>query len=115
MKKSTKIFVIALLVNIVFFYLVPYIIVDTGSAMTVMLIVLPLSCLITALIYGALNSFQLIYPLSIALVFIPTIWLHYNESAWVYIFAYGIIALIGNLLGACYYKYKHKMSDNIEH
>ena len=113
MKKSIKSIIIFLFINIALFYILPLFIVDTGSAIIVLLGILPLCCLFVAVIYGCLNSFHLTYPLLIALVFAPTIWIFFNESAWVYIPAYGIIALIGNLIGAGIYKYRsHKMQGD---
>ena len=106
MKKSVKSIIIFLLINIALFYILPPLIVDTGSAMIVLLAILPLSCLLVAVIYGCLNSFHISYPLLVALAFTPTIWIFFNESAWVYIPTYGAIALIGNLIGAGIYKYR---------
>ena len=107
MKKSVKSIIIFLLIHIAIFYILPSLIMDTGSAMIVVLAVLPLSCLLAAVIYGSLNSFHISYPLLVALVFTPTIWIFFNESAWVYIPAYGAIALIGNLIGAGIYKFRN--------
>ena len=112
MKKSVKSIIIFLLINISFFYIFPLLIVDTGSAMFVLLTILPLSCLFVAVIYGSLNSFHISYPLLVALAFTPTIWIYFNESAWGYIPAYGAIALIGNLIGAGIYKYRNPKTQN---
>ena len=107
MKKSVKSTIIFLLINIVIFYVRPSLIVDTGSAMIVLLAILPLSSLFVAVIYGSLNSFHISYPLLVTLAFTPTIWIYFNESAWVYIPAYGALALIGNLIGAGIYKFRN--------
>ena len=107
MKKSIKSTIIFLLINIALFYILPLLIMDTGSAIMVLLVILPLSCLFVAIIYGSLNSFHLAYPLLVALAFTLTFWIFFNESAWEYIPAYGVIALIGNLIGADIYKYRN--------
>lgn len=112
MKKSIKSLAMFLLINIVLFYILPLLITDTGSAMSVLLVILPLSCLFVAVIYGSLNSFYIAYPLLVALAFIPTIWIFFNESAWVYIPVYGGIALIGNLIGAGVYKYRSSKTQD---
>ena len=112
MKKSVKSIIIFLLINIALFYILPPLIVDTGSAMIVLLAMLPLSCLLVAVIYGCLNSFHISYPILVALAFTPTIWIYFNESAWVYIPAYGAIALIGNLIGAGLYKYRNHKTQS---
>ncbi|HBI71561.1 MAG TPA: hypothetical protein DDY59_00010 [Lachnospiraceae bacterium] len=56
---------------------------DTGSAMAVMLMFI---------------------PVIIALLFFPTIFIFYNSTAWVYIIAYGVIAAIGNFIGKLFFK-----------
>lgn len=81
------------------FYIVPMLIKDTGSGMFILLIVIPLITLITSLIYGLRNAVDFIYPLIVAILFIPTLFIYYNISAWVYIIAYSLIALIGEILG----------------
>ena len=80
---------------------------DTGSTIIVLLVILSLSCLFVAGIYGSLDSFHIAYPLLVALVFTPTIRMFLNVSAWVDIPAYGAIAPIGNLIGAGIYKYRN--------
>lgn len=81
------------------FYLVPILIKDTGSGMTILLIVIPLITLITSLIYGLRNTFDFVYPLIVAILFIPTLFIYYNTSAWIYIIVYSVIAVIGELIG----------------
>ncbi len=95
-----------LLVNIVAFYLLPMVIQDTGSAMFVLLVAIPLICFTTAIVFGVKNSFNWIYPLAVALLFMPTIFIYYNESAAFYLAVYGIIALLGSLIGKIFYKLK---------
>ncbi|MFI3292621.1 MAG: hypothetical protein SNI70_03775 [Rikenellaceae bacterium] len=95
-----------LMVNIMAFYLLPIVIKDTGSAMAVMLLGIPLICLLTAIIYGVKNSFNFMYPIIVAILFAPTISIFYNSTASVYIIGYGVIALIGNFVGALFYKMK---------
>jgi len=87
------------LIILIAFYLVPIRITDTGSGMAILLIVIPLIALITSLIYGLRNTFDFIYPLVVAIMFIPTLFIYYNASAWIYIISYSLIALIGELLG----------------
>ena len=81
------------------FYLIPILIQNTGSGMFILLIVIPLITLITSIIYGLRNVFDFIYPLIVAILFIPTLFIYYNASAWTYILVYSMIAVIGELLG----------------
>ena len=80
------------------FYLIPILIQDTGSGMFILLIVIPLITLITSIIYGLRNVFDFIYPLIVAILFIPTLFIYYNASAWTYILVYSMNAVIGELL-----------------
>ena len=98
MEKLKKNWIYYLIIFIAF-YIVPMLIKDTGSAMFILLIVIPLITLITSLVYGLRNTFDFIYPLVIAILFVPTLFIYYNTSAWVYIISYSIIAVIGELLG----------------
>ncbi|MEG2698796.1 MAG: hypothetical protein RR951_07695 [Ruthenibacterium sp.] len=95
-----------LLFNIMAFYLLPMIIQDTGSAMFVLLVAIPFICFAAAIVFGIFNAFNWMYPLSVALLFVPTIFIYYNESAAFYITVYGIIAFLGNLIGLIFYKLK---------
>ncbi|WP_270467589.1 hypothetical protein [Catenibacterium mitsuokai] len=81
------------------FYLIPILIQDTGSGMFILLIVIPLITLITSISYGLRNVFDFIYPLIVAILFIPTLFIYYNASVWTYILVYSMNAVIGELLG----------------
>ena len=89
-----------LIVIILAFYVLPVFINDTGTGIFFLLILTPIICFVTSIIYGIRHSFNLIFLLIIMALFIPTIFIFYNESAAVYVLIYGIIATIGNLLGS---------------
>lgn len=96
-EKKGLVFYGILLVN---FYLFPLWMKDTGSAMFFMLMVIPLVCFFDAVVYGVKNGFHLRFALITAVLFVPSIVIFYNSSAWVYIIGYGIIALFGNVIGS---------------
>lgn len=96
-------YIIVLLID---FYLLPLPMRDTGTAMLLLLVAIPLICLICSVIYGIKQGFYWLYPTMAAVLFTPTIWMYYNTSAWVYIVAYAVIAVIGNLIGMLFYKQK---------
>ena len=81
------------------FYLLPLLMRNTGGAMILMLVLLPLLCLLLSMFYGARRGFHPLYAVLVALLFVPSLFLYYNASAWVYAPAYGLIALAGNALG----------------
>lgn len=88
-----------LIVNAIAFYILPVLIIDTGSGMFILLFMFPLICFITSLLYGAKHSFNLIYPLVIGLLFAPTVFIFYNSSAGIYIVIYASVSLTGNFIG----------------
>lgn len=88
-----------LLTIIGMFYLLPTLMKDTGSAIIILLILMPLGCFLTSLAYGVKNSFSWPYPIFVMLIFLPSIFIFYNESAMVYVFVYGFISLLGSFVG----------------
>lgn len=93
-----------LIFNILLFYITPLCINDTGSSMAVLLFIIPILCFVGAFIYGIKYSFDLIYPLLVALLFIPTIFIFYNESAAIYILFYGMIVVTASALGNIFFR-----------
>ena len=85
------------------FYLLPLLTRDTGGAMFLMLCVMPLAAFLTGAAHGLRRGFSLLLPLAALLLFLPTIFLFYNSSAWVYAPAYALIVLIGNGAGKLFH------------
>ncbi|MBD9076969.1 MAG: hypothetical protein EGR47_07310, partial [Clostridium sp.] len=67
--KKNIIFFILLFID---FYIIPRFIKDTGSAVIVMLMIIPLICLITSVFYGIRNGFDFWYILIAAIMFTPS-------------------------------------------
>ena len=106
--KKNIIFYILLFID---FYIIPRFIKDTGSAVIVMLMIIPLICLITSVFYGIRNGFDFWYILIAAIMFTPSIFMFYNSSAWVYVVGYAVIALLGNLIALPLRKNKSAVSS----
>ena len=85
-------------INVLNFYLLPLFINDTGSGIFILLISIPLVTLVSSLIHGVKYGFDLFLPLITAVLFTPTIFIFYNESAFVYIIFYAVLAFIGNII-----------------
>lgn len=85
------------------FYLLPFFIKDTGSAMFLMLCVMPVIAFISSVICGIRNGFNALLAASAFVLFIPTIFIYYNSSAWVYSIVYAVIVLIGSGIGGAFY------------
>ena len=99
MKKIREMSVYLIVITLAF-YVLPAFINDTGTGIFFLIILTPIICFVTSIIYGIRHSFNLIFLLIIMILFIPTIFIFYNESAAVYVLIYGIIATIGDLLGS---------------
>ena len=82
--KKNIIFYILLFID---FYIIPRFIKDTGSAVIVMLMIIPLICLITSVFYGIRNGFDFWYILIAAIMFTPSIYIqvvniHRRQQLW---------------------------------
>ena len=81
------------------FYILPLAIQNTGIGMIILLFAIPLICFVCALIYGIRHGFNFVFGIIAALLFLPSILIFYNASAWVYAFIYLGLALLGNGIG----------------
>lgn len=95
--KKWLIYVLILLLD---FYALPLLIRDTGSAMLLMLILIPLISLLASFVFGLKFGFSVIPAAITAVLFLPSIFLFYNPSAWVYSIGYGLAALLGTFIGS---------------
>ncbi|MCI6705077.1 MAG: hypothetical protein SOU06_05575 [Bulleidia sp.] len=96
-KLKKNIFIYILLV--INFYILPALIKDTGTAMIMLLVVIPMITLFISIYYGKKNDFDIWYVISVGILFSPSIFIFYNSSALIYVIVYTIIALIGNFVG----------------
>ena len=85
------------------FCLLPFLARDTGTAMLLMLCVMPAAAFITALVYGMRRGLSLLLPAAAFLLFLPAVFIHYNASAWVYAVVYAVVVLAGNGVGRIFY------------
>ena len=91
-------------ITIAGFYALPFVIGDMGTAMLVLFIAFPVMCFVCALVFGTKNGFNPVFSLIVAIMFVPSIFIHYNSTAWVYSIAYFVIPLAGNLTGSAFYR-----------
>lgn len=96
---SWKTHVPYLIVMLIDFYLLPFFIQDTGSGMMMLLLIMPLTCLITAAVHSLKTGEMIRFAIFTGVLFVPAIFIFFNESAWVYAPAYAVIALAGGLIG----------------
>ena len=95
-----------LFIIVLAFYGLPFI--GQESGMVTLLILFPLVCFLSAIVYGVKHSFSLVYSILVMALFIPTIFIFYNETASIYVGIYGVISLVGNLLGNFIRKIHHR-------
>lgn len=105
MKRIIALILYAFLTAITYFA-VPLFIKDTGSATAILLIIAPAITLVCALVYGIFRGFDFLIPLITGLLFLPTVFIFYNSSAWVYTVFYALVALFGNGVGRVFYSKK---------
>ena len=94
--KPHLLYVILTAVN---FWILPAVIRNTGMAMVMMLAGLPLITLIIAAVHAWKAGSAIVFAIVTGILFIPAIFLYFNESAWIYAPAYAVIALIGGVVG----------------
>lgn len=69
-----------------------------------LLMVFPIITLVSSLILGISSGICWLYPVCIAVLFIPALFIYYNDSAFIYMIIYGVLACIGNLIGSLFQK-----------
>lgn len=89
-----------LLKNLIAFYLLPLLMKDSGSAMIILMFAIPAITFVTAISCVKKTSFDMLYPILVMVIFAPSIFIFYNESATIYIFIYGAISLMGLFVGS---------------
>ena len=99
MKKYSK-EIIVFVFQVMVFYLIPFTAGPTDGMG--MVLVLLFSTLILSVIFGTIakGKVRIIYPFVVAIVFIPTVYIHYNYTALVYTVWYLIDSYLGVLIGS---------------
>ncbi len=85
------------------FYLLPILIRDTGSAMLVLLCLLPALCSVSAVLYGVKYPFRLWYVVSVPVLFIPSVFVFYDADTGALLFycvGYTLVAVVGYVIGS---------------
>ncbi|MBQ4583797.1 MAG: hypothetical protein IJA94_02795 [Bacilli bacterium] len=100
--------IIIVILQLFMFYISPLFAGPTDTIGMVLLIIL--ATLILAIILGTIsnNKIKYVYPILVAILFIPSIWIYYNESALIHSVWYLIISSVGLLVGVVINKLKSK-------
>ena len=107
MKKYLKEIIIVLL-QLFMFYIFPVFAGPTDTMGMVLLIILATLLLATILGIISNNKIKYCYPILVVLLFIPSIWIYYNESALIHSVWYLVISAIGLLIGMAINKLIYK-------
>lgn len=102
MKKYLK-EIIVLLLQLFMFYIFPLFAGPTDAMGMVLLIIIATFLLSTIIGSISKEKFKYLYPILIAILFIPSVFIHYNESALVHSIWYLVISAIGLLIGTIIY------------
>lgn len=99
---------IIILLQAFIFYLLPKCMGNIGAIGMVLLILL--LTLIISIIIGSIseNKIKYLYPIIVSLMFIPSMFIYYNESALIHSVWYFVVSSIGLLIGSIIYKLAHK-------
>ena len=111
MKKYLKEMII-LMIQIVLFYLFPFTAGPTDGMG--MVLVLLFSTLILSVIFGTVSKgkVRIIYPFVVAVLFIPTVYIHYNYTALGHIIWYLIDSFVGVWIGVFIQKISREKKSN---
>ena len=111
MKKYLKI-IILLILQTLMFYILPLFAGPTDIMGMVLLILI--STFIISVIVGSLkNKCKYIYPIIVAILFIPTVWLYYNETALIHSIWYLIDSYIGVIFGTIINFFTNKINKKV--
>lgn len=107
MKRYLKEIVI-LILQLFMFYISPLFAGPTDAMGMVFLIIL--ATLLLSIIIGSVSKEKIkyLYPIIVAILFIPSIFIYYNESAFIHSIWYLVVSSIGLLIGTIIYKLTHK-------
>lgn len=107
MKKHIKELTIILL-QLCMFYIFPIFAGPTDAIGMVLLIVI--ATLILSMIVGIVSKEKIkyLYPVVTSIIFIPSIFIYYNESALVHSLWYLVVSTIGLTIGTIIYKLNQK-------
>ena len=107
MKKYIK-EIIILLIQLFVFYILPLFAGPTDMMGLVLLIILATLLLSTLIGSISKEKIKYLYPIIVAILFIPSIFIYYNESALIHSVWYLVVSMVGMLIGTIIYKLTHK-------
>lgn len=92
--------IIVMLLQLFMFYVFPLFAGPTDAMGMVVLIILATFLLSTIIGLISNKKIKYLYPVIIAIVFIPSVFIYYNETAMIHSMWYLVVSSIGMLIGA---------------
>ena len=100
MKQYLK-YIIVLILQLFMFYIFPLFAGPTDAIGMVVLIIL--ATFILSIIIGVFKEqLKILYPFIISIIFIPSVYIYYNESALVHSVWYLVVSLLGIIIGSTF-------------
>ncbi len=100
MKKNRIVFILAVILT---FYAVPPFI-YLSNPMGLMLMIIPSMLFGVSVFYGVVNTLEWFFPVIVAILFLPSVYIFYNETAGMYFAIYGLISAFGVYIGSLFNK-----------
>ncbi|MBR6736602.1 MAG: hypothetical protein IKL92_07070 [Oscillospiraceae bacterium] len=97
MNRNIPVFLLCLAPISAGFYLLPLMELDR---LMLLLIYLPLVCAVSSAVYGLWSGINFLLPALCMALFIPSIFIYYNYTAFLYGFTYYVVSVIGMVIGA---------------
>lgn len=96
--------IIILLIQLFMFYIFPLFAGPTDAMGMVLIIII--STFVLSILIASISKEKLkyLYPLIIAVLFIPSVYIHYNDSALIHSVWYFVVSSIGMCIGTIIYK-----------
>ena len=96
--------IVILLLQLFMFYIFPLFAGPTDAMGMVVLIILATLLLSVIIGFISRNRIRYLYPIVIAILFLPSVYIYYNETALVHSTWYLVIAMFGLLAGIAFRK-----------
>lgn len=100
--------IVILLVQLFAFYILPLFAGPTSAIGMVLLLLILTFALSLTIASISKEKVKYFYPLVVAVLFLPSVFIYYNSSALIHALWYFIISLVGVLIGTVIYKIINK-------
>ena len=105
MKEWIKKYTVYIVIAIMYYFIPLYLVKDTGSGIFLLLTAIPTIVFLISLIYAKKNGFKWYFSIIVGLLWFPNVFT-LNDSASSYIIIYGVISIVGQLIGNLLRKYR---------